>query len=103
MGRRYVYLGKRVKDIGSKGLDTITEVRRIKNEILKDFKSGRIDIQTARGRLLCLYRQVINPKANKALHAKYSMKTLRKVASEIRKAMKSLSNMAKKVKKARKR
>lgn len=47
----YVYLGKRVKDTGKKGLDSVSEVRRIRDAIIKDRQSGRISLRVAASRM----------------------------------------------------
>ncbi|WP_290724518.1 hypothetical protein [Archaeoglobus sp.] len=52
MGRRKnVYLGKRVKDRGKKGLDEVVEVEDIVEAILSDRKSGRISRRRAASRM----------------------------------------------------
>ena len=51
MGRKYVYLGKRVLDRGKKGLDKISEVRGIRNAIISDYKRGRIPKRKAASRM----------------------------------------------------
>ena len=58
MGKKeFVYLGKRVKDRPVKGnLDHLSELREIRDAIIKDFKRGRISQRTAQGRMLLLYR-----------------------------------------------
>ena len=50
-GRRTVYLGHRVPDTGKPGLDNLTEVRRIANAIVRDYKKHRISKRTATSRL----------------------------------------------------
>jgi len=42
VGRRNVYLGKRVPDVGKKGLDSLVEVEGIVEAILEDAELGRI-------------------------------------------------------------
>jgi len=84
---KYKYLGKRVKDRGKKGLDTVSEYREIKNAILNDVKKGKITPQTARGRLLLLLRLVDR---NSKFNA--SAKTKSKLKAEIRNAMKQISS-----------
>ena len=55
--KEFVYLGKRVKDRPVKGnLDHLSELREIRDAIIKDFKRGRISQRTAQGRMLLLYR-----------------------------------------------
>ena len=51
MGRKYVYLGKRVKDVGKKGLDKISEVKGIRDAIIEDREKGRIDARKASSRM----------------------------------------------------
>jgi len=84
--KRYKYLGKRVKDVGKKGLDKISEYRGILRAIIKDLKSGKISKKTARGRLLLLYRLTF-PSKNKKIRG-VSKTTLKRLRSEIRNAMK---------------
>jgi hypothetical protein len=48
---RYVYLGKKVEDIGEKGLDTVEECKGIADAILEDYESGAISYRTAMSRL----------------------------------------------------
>ncbi|MEM4460650.1 MAG: hypothetical protein QXY70_00755 [Nanopusillaceae archaeon] len=54
MGRT-VYLGKRVRDVRKKGLDSISEFYGIMREIMRDYRLGRINAKKAKGRLLLLY------------------------------------------------
>jgi len=49
--RNYVYLGKKVKDVGKPGLDSVSEVRGIRDQILRDRKAGRISARTAASRM----------------------------------------------------
>ena len=56
---RNVYLGKRVPDTGSPGLDNLSEVRGICKAILADYRAGRISKRTANGRFSLLYNVVI--------------------------------------------
>ena len=51
MGRKYVYLGRKVEDVGEEGLDTVEECRKIADAILEDFREGRISYRTAMSRL----------------------------------------------------
>ena len=50
-GRRTVYLGHRVPDIGKAGLDSIKEVEGICKSIINDYRRGRISYRTAMSRL----------------------------------------------------
>lgn len=56
---RNIYLGKRVKDTGKKGLDNLREVRDICKAILEDFKKKRISYAKAMRRLVFLRTTVI--------------------------------------------
>ncbi|MEM1983502.1 MAG: hypothetical protein QXZ63_07580 [Sulfolobales archaeon] len=47
----YVYLGKRVKDIGEEGLDTVEECKQIADAIYEDYINGEISYKTAMSRL----------------------------------------------------
>jgi len=87
MVSRYKYLGKKVQDIPPKGLTSPKEVRGILRAILRDYRSGRISWQTARGRLLLLYR-LTYAKHNKNLRA--SRRTRALLREEISKVMSSL-------------
>jgi hypothetical protein len=51
MGRRYVYLGKRVRDTGEKGLDSVEECKAIADAIYEDYAEGRISYRKAMSRL----------------------------------------------------
>jgi len=48
---RYVYLGRRVKDVGEPGLDQVRECKQIADAILDDYESGRISYRKAMSRL----------------------------------------------------
>lgn len=85
MAKQYKYLGKKVKDVGSKGLDRVKEYRSILNAIVREAKKGVIKKNTARGRLLLLYRLVDKNEKFKA-----SPKTKQKLKEEIREAMRKL-------------
>lgn len=82
---KYKYLGKRVPDINRPGLDSAKEFRAILREIIRDYRSGRIDRKTARGRLLLLYR--LTYKKNNSKIAHLSNTTLRRLRAEIKAAM----------------
>ena len=58
-GNRNIYLGKRVPDRGSPGLDKLSEVRGICKAILTDYRTSRISKRTANGRFSLLYNFVI--------------------------------------------
>jgi hypothetical protein len=49
--RKNIYLGRRVRDTGKRGLDNIGEVRGITREIIKDYKQHRISYRTAVSRM----------------------------------------------------
>jgi hypothetical protein len=51
MGRKYVYLGKRVEDVGEEGLDTVEECKAIADAIYEDYMDGRISYRKAISRL----------------------------------------------------
>jgi len=51
MGKRYVYLGRRVEDVGERGLDTVEECKAIADAILEDYEEGRISYRKAMSRL----------------------------------------------------
>ena len=55
MGRKYVYLGKRVRDTKPRGLSSVREVRDIAKAIEKDARRGRISKAKANSRLLTLW------------------------------------------------
>ncbi|CAI1492062.1 Protein conserved in hyperthermophilic archaea [Thermococcus nautili] len=59
MSRRNIYLGKRVRDTGKKGLDNLREVRDICKAILEDYKKKKIPYATAMRRLVFLRTTVI--------------------------------------------
>ena len=51
MGRKHVYLGKRVEDVGEEGLDTVEECKAIADAIYEDYMDGRISYRKAISRL----------------------------------------------------
>ena len=55
MARKYVYLGKRVRDVPPKGLSSVREVQGIANSIVADTRSKRISRRKANARLLTLW------------------------------------------------
>jgi len=59
MSRKNIYLGRRVKDTGKKGLDNLREVRDICKAILNDYQRGRIPYAKAMRRLVFLRTTVI--------------------------------------------
>ena len=48
---KYVYLGKRVEDVGEEGLDSVEECKGIADAILEDYEDGVISYKTAMSRL----------------------------------------------------
>ncbi|NJE01834.1 hypothetical protein [Thermococcus sp. JdF3] len=56
---RNIYLGKRVKDTGRKGLDNLREVEDICKAILSDYQRGKISYAKAMRRLVFLRTTVI--------------------------------------------
>lgn len=90
MGRKNVYLGTRVKDVGKEGLDDPREFRGIMRAIENDLKNRRIDIQEARGRLLLLYR-LTDPSKNKKVR-NWSERTRTQIQQEIRRKMSQLDD-----------
>ena len=82
------YLGKRVRDVGRVGLDRPEEFLETLDEILEDYKAGRINEDTARGRLLLLYRLTFPSKNSKV--RSWDRRTRLMVRSRIREAMRSL-------------
>ncbi len=58
-GRKTVYLGHRVRDTGEPGLDSLREVRDICEEILEDYRKGRITKKQASGRFARLHNTVL--------------------------------------------
>jgi len=84
----YKYLGKKVKDIKEKGLDSVKEFYDIANAVMRDYKKKKISKRTARGRLLLLYR--LSFKKNNKKISKLSSTQLKKIRSYIRKLMEEL-------------
>jgi len=91
---KYKYLGKTVKDTGEKGLDNPSEFRGIIKSIISDYREGKISKETAKGRLLLLYRLTF-PEHNHKV-SKIPEERLEKIREEIKRAMKKLGdeNMA---------
>ena len=88
MTRRYKYLGRKVKDIRMKGLDSPKEFIKIAKYIVKQARAGTISRQKARGRLLLLYR-LTSPKKNRKV-AWWSRRTRVMVRNFIKKCMRSI-------------
>ena len=86
----YKYLGKRVEDIGNNGLDHPEEFRGILKCILSDYERGKISKDTAKGRLLLLYRLTF-PEHNHKV-SKIPEKELKEIRKEIKEAMKELGD-----------
>ena len=57
--RGYVYLGRDVKDVGKKGLDSLKEVKGILREMEKDAKHG-ISLKTINARTRTLFLAVLH-------------------------------------------
>ena len=93
-GRRTKYLGHRVPDVRGAGLDSPSEFRRIKQEILEDYREGRIRKNTARGRLLLLLRLTYVKHNRNARNI--SPDTRRELRKEIREAMSQLASKKRK-------
>ena len=87
-GRKYKYLGKRVKDRGKKGLDSAREFYDIMKAIMRDYKAKRISAKTARGRLLLLYRLSFKKNNSKIQHL--SNKTLARIRKHIKNLLKEV-------------
>ena len=87
--KNYKYLGKRVRDVGKCGLDSLSEVRGIVAEIIKDYKTGKITYRTAMSRMNLLSLIVTKAKAFKAKKktqkkAKLLIKHGRKILQKLR-------------------
>lgn len=80
--KRYVYLGKRVRDTGRRGLDRPKEFIGIAKAIARDYKAGRISKRKALGRYMLLMR-LTSPKHNRKVRS-WSPKTRARVRAEIR-------------------
>jgi len=85
--KRNVYLGRKVKDIGKKGLSNKKEFYDIINAIKNDYKKGKIKKRQALGRLLLLYRLTFK-KNNSNLNI--SRKTQTQIRNKIKETMKEL-------------
>jgi len=86
---RYKYLGKSVRDIRRKGLDTIKEYEGILRQIKRQLRKAKTkrQKQKLRGRLLLLYRLTFKKNNNKIRYV--SIARLKKLRNEIKKVMKS--------------
>ncbi|RLF66768.1 MAG: hypothetical protein DRN30_01520 [Thermoplasmata archaeon] len=82
------YLGKRVKDIRKKGLDTLSEYYNIMKAVIKDYRSHRISRNVAKGRLLLLYRLSFKKNNSKIKHL--ATKSLNALRQKLKKAMSTL-------------
>ena len=87
-GRRTKYLGHRVRDVRSAGLDSPQEFRGILRAIIRDYKFGCISRKTARGRLLLLYRLTFPSHNRKA--SRISSAVRRELREEILRALRRL-------------
>ena len=88
MATKYKYLGRKVKDRGKKGLDSAKEFYDMIKAIVRDYKSREISKETARGRLLLLYRLSFKKNNSKIKHL--SNKTLQRIRERIRQEMSRL-------------
>ena len=88
MATKYKYLGKKVKDRGRKGLDSAKEFYDIIRAIVRDYRGGIISKETARGRLLLLYRLSFKKNNSKIKHL--SNKTLERIRKRIKEEMSRL-------------
>ncbi|ABN58502.1 conserved hypothetical protein [Pyrococcus abyssi virus 1] len=84
----YVYLGKRVKDRGKKGLDSIVEVEDIAKAIVNDLKAHRISYRTAMSRMNLL--ELVVTKDSDFYGRKE--KVARDIIDEYREVLKKLRN-----------
>ena len=62
MRRRYVYLGRRVRDVNKPGLDSLSEVKGIAGAIISDYKRGKISYKKAMSRMNLLELVVVKSK-----------------------------------------
>jgi hypothetical protein len=85
MANKNVYLGKVVKDVRKKGLDTLTEVEAICKAIINDFKKRKITYRTAMSRLNLLSLIITKSKNFKGLKEKNA----KKIINKYRKMLKS--------------
>jgi len=85
---RYKYLGKKVRDVGMRGLDTLREFYGIARAIVRDYKAKRIKRKTAMGRLLLLYRLTFKKNNSKIKHL--STASLRRLRDYIKTLMQSI-------------
>ncbi len=83
--KRYKYLGKKVKDVGSCGLDTMQELRGIAKAIIKDYKSGEIDKRTAHSRFALLCNIVVPNQVRKGKLPRSARKTCREYWERLKK------------------
>jgi len=88
--RRNVYLGKKVRDVRKKGLDTISEVKGIRDAIIEDRRKGRIDARTASSRMNLL-KLVVSRDSDFQV-----AKKKRKALSIVDKGIQKLKNMNRK-------
>ncbi|GAB6102367.1 hypothetical protein JCM16138_15900 [Thermococcus atlanticus] len=87
MSRR-IYLGKRVKDTGKKGLDSLREVRDICEAIIRDYMRHRIPYRTAMRRLVFLRTTVIKRSKNLAGKKRKAYAIVRKYEEKLRRMKK---------------
>ncbi len=86
--KRYKYLGRKVRDVRMKGLDSPKEFIAIAKRIVREAKTGIISREKARGRLLLLYR-LTSPRKNRKVRW-WSRRTRVRVRNFIKKCMRSI-------------
>lgn len=74
--RKNKYLGTRVPDIGRPGLDTITEVKGIVAEIIRDVKNRRITYRTGMSRMNLLSLIVSRARAFRGRRKKRALQVI---------------------------
>ncbi|WP_297091952.1 hypothetical protein [Thermococcus sp.] len=84
---RNIYLGKRVKDTGKKGLDSLREVEDICKEILKDYEKKKISYATAMRRLVFLRTTVIKRNEKLVGKKRKAYKIVKKYEEKLMKMM----------------
>ena len=85
MGRKNVYLGTRVPDVGEKGLDSLEEVEGIVNSIIFDRLSGRIPPDLAAQRMNLLKLVVMRDKDFKGKKRQRAIKIVDEGIEELKK------------------
>lgn len=85
MARKYVYLGKKVKDVGKPGLDSVSEVRGIRDQIIKDRKAGRISARRAASRMNLLKLSVMRDRDFRGAKRRQAIRTVNTGIRRLRK------------------